>query len=95
MSLSRLSGILKLSAASSRNAKPVRWYSGAKKEQNFFQRHQLNLVGIPVVAFLLFVILPSFTPGEIHSIDWYDEQYVKATKEKEAAKAAARAAEGK
>lgn len=92
MSLSRFSSLLRQSVRSSGNTQPLRLYSGTKKEQNFFQRNSLNLVGLPVVAFILFVILPTFTPGEIHSVDWYDEQYVKETKAKEAARAAAKAA---
>lgn len=100
MSLSRASVILR-QAASVRMLSPtsvtsttiVRSYGGkAKKDQNFIQRHALNVIGLPVVAFLLFVVLPTFRTDEIHSIDWYDEQYVKETKAKEAAKAAARAA---
>ena len=63
-----------------------------RRRRRSLQKHGLNVIGLPVVAFVLFFILPTFTPGEIHSIDYYDAQYVEQEKKKEAAKAAARAA---
>lgn len=60
----------------------VRFYS-TKKNESFIRRNALNVIGLPVCAFLLFFVLPTFRPGEIHSIDWYDQQYLKQEREKQ------------
>jgi len=52
--------------------------------ESWIKRNALNVIGLPVVAVILFVFLPSFTPGEIHSIDYYDKKYTEEYKEREA-----------
>ena len=56
-------------------------FSSTKK--SFFQEHALNIIGLPACAAILFFLLPSFTPGEIHSIDYYDKLYLEEQKERE------------
>ena len=58
--------------------------SSAKK--GFNKAQLLKIVGLPLTAVILFVFLPTFTPGEIHSIDWYDKKYLEETRAKEAAR---------
>lgn len=58
----------------------------ASAKKGFNKAQLLNIVGLPAIAIILFVFLPTFTPGEIHSIDWYDKHYLEQQKEREAAK---------
>jgi len=98
MSLSRFSMILREGVKSTRKPAVLmnRMYSSsAGKEKTFIQKYGLNVIGLPVCALLLFFVLPTFRPSDIHSIDWYDQQYVAETKAKEAAARAAKAAAAK
>lgn len=61
----------------------------SSSKQGFNKANLINIVGLPVCAALLFFVLPTFTPGEIHSLDWYDKKYLEETKEREAKRNAA------
>lgn len=52
-------------------------------KQGFNKAQLINIVGLPLCGVILFFVLPTFTPGDIHSIDWYDKKYLEEQKERE------------
>ena len=94
MSLSRFAGLLRQGSARA-VASPARAavqqairLSSSQAGEPFIKRHALNLIGLPVCCFVLFVIMPSYGPSEIHSIDYYDRKYLEEQKAREASKTA-------
>lgn len=90
MVISRLSTLAQTSSMGRLLASPgtrrntLRMMSSTAKK-GFNKAQLLNIVGLPLTAIILFVFLPTFTPGEVHSIDWYDKQNLERIRAKEAA----------
>lgn len=79
---SPMASLLTSSPAARRNT--LRMMSSTAKK-GFNKAQLLNIVGLPLTAIILFVFLPTFTPGEVHSIDWYDKQNLERIRAREAA----------
>ena len=66
----------------------MRLMSTSTKKKGFNKAQLINIVGLPVAAIILFVFLPTFSPGEIHSIDYYDRKNLEAERVKREARKA-------
>lgn len=82
--LARTSPMVTLLVSPATKTNTLRMMSSAAKK-GFNKAQLLNIVGLPLTAIILFVFLPTFTPGEVHSIDWYDKQNLERIRAKESA----------